>query len=109
MRHTSSLQRAASVASMLAALLAPVRIIAGENAQTIRSEAMDFEQCVSTVSLTIAQLNESPSRIIPIVDTSILLMTKVVGDDANYIFTCSKLDRKFVLTQSTPPDFHLIQ
>jgi hypothetical protein len=96
-------------ASMLAAMLVPARAVAGENVETVRSETMDFERCVGAVALTIAQLNASPSRIIPIVDTSIMLMTKVVGDDANYIFTCSKPDRKFLLTQSTPPDLHLVR
>lgn len=86
-------------------LLASTRTLAGENAKTIRSETMEFEQCVSTVAVVIAQLNASPSQIIPIVNTSIMVMTKVVGDDANYIFTCSKPDRKLILTQSTPPDF----
>lgn len=78
MRGNSSLQKISLIAAILLALLVSTRTLAGENVKTIRSETMDFDQCVSTVAVVIAQLNASPSQIIPIVNTSILVMTKIV-------------------------------
>jgi len=80
----------------------------GGDPETIAVKLMEFDECLLTTQRTITSLGVAANRVIPIVNTGALQMTKVVGDDGNYIFTCSRPDRKLVITKSTPPDWHLV-
>jgi hypothetical protein len=77
--------------------------------RTADTRTMDFGACLAFTERTIAALNVPANRIIPIVNTGILRVTKVVAEDGNVIISCSKPDRKLVITESTPPDLHLLK
>lgn len=66
------------------------------------SREMSFDQCLLTKAKTIASLNVDPGRIVDIVNTGIVTMTKICTDDGAVIITCSKPDRKMVITTSGP-------
>lgn len=70
---------------------------------------MDFEACVALVPTVAAQMNVPANRIIPIVSSSAMTVTKIVTDDENILVSCSKPDRKVLITRSSPPDLHLIR
>lgn len=65
------------------------------------SMTLAFEECIARREAVITQLGISASNIIPIVNTSVMTMTKLCTADGSLIVTCSKPDNKMVLTQST--------
>ena len=98
----------ASLATTLFAVGSTGKVVLA-GSETIGTRTMSFEQCISASENTIAQLNVSANRIVPVVNTEIVKITKIVTDDANIIITCSKADNNMVITKSTPPDLHLIR
>jgi hypothetical protein len=83
---------------LLLSLLFPVTIFAGTSSQTV---SMSFEECLARKETVISQLGISPGNIIPVVNTNIMTMTKLCTVDGSVIVTCSKPDKKMVITQST--------
>jgi hypothetical protein len=71
---------------------------AAANSQTM---TLSFEECIARRDAVITQLGINPRDIIPVVNTNIMTMTKLCTADGSLIVTCSKPDRKMVLTQST--------
>jgi len=72
-------------------------------------EDISFENCLIRSEVSISGLNLPANRVIPVVNTDALKVTKIIADDANVVITCSRLDRKMTLIKSVPPDLHLIK
>lgn len=83
---------------LLLTLVFPVASFAAASSSTI---SLSFEECLARKETVISQLGVNPSDIIPIVNTKIMTMTKLCTADGSVIVTCSKPDRKMVITQST--------
>ncbi len=99
---------AAAAALALAIALGP---LTGHTASRVvhTEEDLDFARCVWMMEQSVARLNVPANRIIPVVNTAISRITKIVLDDANLILMCSGPDRRLVIIESTPPDLHLIR
>lgn len=67
-------------------------------AATSQTKTMSFEECLATIRAVSAQLGVAP---INIVETQILRMVRFPTSDGSVLVTCSKPDRKMVLTKST--------
>lgn len=66
-----------------------------------RWASMSFERCIASKSAALANLNVNPRRLIEIVNTGVLTMTRVCLDDGtSMLITCSKPDAKMLLTVS---------
>lgn len=91
-------QLLAGLATLLPAVAAAWPAVASEPSS--RSIDMDFQSCLATRSQVIAQLNVNPRDIIEIVNTGMLTVTRVCTSDGSVLITCSKEDRKMVVTQS---------
>ncbi|MEZ0246058.1 MAG: hypothetical protein ACAH09_05420 [Methylophilaceae bacterium] len=88
-----------SVALLLISSVAfPATTFAAASSQTI---SLSFEECLARKETVISQLGVNPKNIIPVVNTNIMTMTKLCTVDGSVIVTCSKPDRKMVITQST--------
>ena len=59
------------------------------------SKAMDFETCIKSIQMVSEELGIAPTNI---VETSQLRMVKFYTSDGSVMITCSKLDRKQVIT-----------
>jgi len=62
---------------------------------------LSFEECIARREVVISQMGVSPRDIIPVVNTQIMTVTKVCTVDGSVLVTCSKPDRKMILTKST--------
>lgn len=80
------------------ALVFPATSFATANSRTI---SLSFEECLARKEAVISQLGVNPRDIIPVVNTNIMTITKLCTVDGSVIVTCSKPDRKMVITQST--------
>jgi len=61
------------------------------------STSMDFNQCISRIESLEKSLGEKP---FPVVHTDIARMVRWTLADGTFLVTCSKLDKKIVLTFS---------
>ena len=86
------------VSLLLLSLAFPATTFAAASSQTI---SLSFENCLARKEAVISQLGVNPRDIIPVVNTNIMTMTKLCTVDGSVIVTCSKPDRKMVITQST--------
>jgi hypothetical protein len=59
------------------------------------SEAMDFDTCIKTIQMVSAKLGIAPTNI---VETPQLRMVKFYTSDGSVLISCSKPDRKRVVT-----------
>lgn len=59
------------------------------------SEAMEFDTCIKTIQAVSAQLGIAPDNI---VETPSLRIVKFYTSDGSVMISCSKLDRKRVIT-----------
>lgn len=84
--------------AFLLSLAFPATAFAAASSQTI---PLSFEECLARKETVISQLGVNPRNIIPLVNTNIMTMTKLCTVDGSVIVTCSKPDRKMVITQST--------
>lgn len=66
-----------------------------------KSIPMSFDDCQAYQASTVAQLNVPASDIEPIVNSSILTMTRIYTSDGSVLISCSKPDQKMVITMST--------
>ena len=69
-----------------------------------RSSPMSFEDCRALLDRQIVELGVSPLDLVPIVRTPILTMTRICTSEGSVLYTCSKLDRKMVITTSPDRD-----
>lgn len=83
---------------LIVALIIPLKGFAAANSTTV---SMSFDDCIVRREHVINQLGVSPRDIIPIVNTGIMTMTKICTVDGSLIVTCSKPDKKMILTKST--------
>lgn len=83
---------------MIATIFSSNCIFAAASSQTL---PLSFEECIARREAVINQLGVNPRDIIPVVNTNIMTMTKLCTVDGSIIVTCSKPDRKMVVTQST--------
>jgi hypothetical protein len=83
---------------LLLSLVFPATTFAAASSQTI---SLSFDECLARKEAVISQLGVNPRDIIPVVNTKIMTMTKLCTVDGSVIVTCSKPDRKMVITQST--------
>jgi hypothetical protein len=83
---------------LLSTLVFPAVSFAAASSSTV---SLSFEECLARKETVINQLGVNPNDIIPIVNTKIMTMTKLCTADGSVIVTCSKPDRKMVITQST--------
>lgn len=84
--------------SLLLSLLFPTTTLAAASSQTV---SLNFEECLARKEAVISQLGVNPKDIIPVVNTNIMTMTKLCTVDGSVIVTCSRPDKKMVITQST--------
>lgn len=84
----------------LVGMLATGLSLAAHGEATSQSHRATFDECLATQAKVVAQLNVAPSRIKPIVNTSVMTMTRICVDDGSVIISCSKPDEKMVITQS---------
>jgi len=61
---------------------------------------MSFQDCLSRKTQVIASLGVNPRHIIPIVNTGIMTMDRICTSDGSVLITCSKPDRKMIVTKS---------
>ncbi|PHN32148.1 hypothetical protein AO240_09065 [Pseudomonas sp. ICMP 460] len=66
-----------------------------------KSISMSFDECQSYQASTIAKLNVPASDIEPIVNSSVLTITRVYTADGSVLISCSKPDQKMVVTMSS--------
>lgn len=66
-----------------------------------QSISMSFEQCISKRESVIASLGVNPRDIKPIVDTGLMTMTRICTNDGSVLITCSSVDQKMIITQSS--------
>ncbi|TVT59848.1 MAG: hypothetical protein FHK82_02390 [Sedimenticola thiotaurini] len=68
-----------------------------------KSEAffLSFEDCLARKTQVIASLGIHPQNLMPIVNTGILTIDRVCTVDGSVLITCSKLDRKMIITTSS--------
>ena len=69
----------------------------GASAQESSSQAMSFEQCLQVIQRTATQLGVAP---VNIVETTAMRMVRVPTSDGSVLVTCSRPDRKMVMTVS---------
>jgi hypothetical protein len=62
------------------------------------SEVMPFDECISRIQKISEELAIAP---INIVETSDVRMVKFKADDGSVLLTCSRLDRKLIVTRSS--------
>lgn len=74
---------------------------AANAATTSQTYSLSFEACLAKKESVITQLGINPRDIVPVVNTSIMTMTKLCTADGSVIVTCSKPDRSMVVTKST--------
>jgi hypothetical protein len=65
------------------------------------SISMSFQDCLSRKTQIVASLNVNPRDIIPIVNTGIMTMDRICTSDGSVLITCSKPDKKMVVTKSS--------
>ena len=65
-----------------------------------QSQSMSFEECRAYLDRLIETLGISPLDLVPIVRTSIMMVTRICTSDGSVLHTCSKPDRKMVMTKS---------
>jgi len=70
-------------------------------AEISESTPMSFEECLSRKEAVVAQLRVNPSDIITVVNTNMVTITKLCTVDGSVLVTCSKPDKKMVITRST--------
>ncbi|MCY1305026.1 hypothetical protein D9M69_641220 [compost metagenome] len=80
-------------------LLAFASAAFGEASST--STYATFEQCEAVKSKVITDLNVSPSKIIPIINTSLMTVTRICTADGSVLISCSREDEKMIVTRST--------
>ena len=83
---------------ILMSLVFPTSSFAAASSQTM---SMSFQECIAKREAVITQLGVNPRDIIPVVNTNVMTMTKLCTVDGSIIVTCSKPDRKMVVTTST--------
>lgn len=66
-------------------------------AQESTSKSMSFEECLQTIQRTASQLGVAP---INIVETTEMRMVRFPTRDGSVLVTCSRPDRKMVMTVS---------
>lgn len=66
-----------------------------------KSIPMSFDECQAYQASTIAKLNVPATDIEPVVNSSILTITRVYTADGSVLISCSKPDKKMVVTMST--------
>lgn len=88
--------RSALAALALAALSAP----ALGDSSVVGTRTMTFDECLDASERTIANLNVPASQIVPIVNISIVRMTKIITEDGAIIVTCSAPDNKMSIVKS---------
>lgn len=66
-----------------------------------KSIPMSFDECQANQANTIAQLNVPASDIEPIVNSSVLTITRVYTADGSVLISCSEPDQKMVVTMSS--------
>jgi len=89
-------QYLAFVSMLIAASGAPA------GTEVIDTQPMSFEACKAVTARTLEQLGlsyESP-RVVAVVRTGLVWMTKIYADDAEILITCSQPDQKMVITQT---------
>lgn len=69
----------------------------GVSAQESTSRSMSFENCLQVIRNTSQQLGVAPRNI---VETSDLRMVRFVTSDGSVLVSCSRPDRKLVITKS---------
>ena len=62
-----------------------------------QSVAMDFDKCLQIIRGTSTDLGVAP---INIAETDVLRIVRYVTEDGSVLITCSKPDRKMVITKS---------
>lgn len=62
-----------------------------------KSVSMDFDRCLATIRETASSLGVAP---INIAETNIMRIVRFVTADGSVLITCSKPDRKMVITKS---------
>ncbi len=62
-----------------------------------QSMTMEFEQCLEVIRRTSTDLGVAP---INIAETNIMRIVRYVTEDGSVLITCSKPDRKMVVTKS---------
>ena len=77
--------------------LAAAHSIAGAQQPQSTSKTMSFEDCVKTIQITASQLGVAP---INIVETNDVRMVRFRTADGSVLVTCSRVDRKMVITRS---------
>ena len=103
MRHFLSLNKNVGYFMMLFAtisLFISLSNVSLAEAKTVMVKSMMFEKCIIHVASVAADLVINP---ITIVDTDILMIVRFITNDGSgtsFLATCSRPDRKFVLTQS---------
>jgi hypothetical protein len=66
-----------------------------------RTASMTFDECQLTKARAITSLNIPPRKIIEIVNTSLVTVTRLCLDDGgSMLVTCSRPDRKIIITTS---------
>ena len=66
-----------------------------------QSASMTFEECQLTKARAITSLNIPPRKIIEIVNTSLVTVTRLCLDGGgSMLITCSRPDRKIIITTS---------
>ncbi len=74
--------------------------VAHADAQS-KSISMSFDECQAYQANTIAKLNVPASDIEPIVNSSVLTITRVYTADGSVLISCSEPDQKMVVTMSS--------
>ncbi|UCP00099.1 hypothetical protein LF844_09885 [Metapseudomonas lalkuanensis] len=89
---------------MLKKIAAPALLVFASGAfgeASSTSSHATFEQCEAVKSKVITDLNVPPSQIIPIINTSIMTVTRICTADGSVLISCSREDEKMVVTRST--------
>lgn len=77
------------------------RVKTNEEGLTTRTSSMTFEQCLAVRTRALAQLNVSPRKLIEIVNTNLMTITRVCLDDGkSLLITCSRPDAKMIISES---------
>lgn len=70
--------------------------------KVIMEKSMSFENCLKFIRGTAAKLNTAPTNIVETNDLRIVRFNTNDGSGNSFLLTCSRLDHKLLVNQSSP-------
>ena len=65
-------------------------------------KTMSFENCIAATEHMIVQQGGPFNRVLRVIRTDNVWVTKIIADDGNFIITCSEPDQKMLVQMPTP-------